>query len=63
MTDNKALASAKITLIASVTALVMSCADQRNQPDCTDVLKAGWKNLTLKFSKMEWRYTSQRVSP
>jgi hypothetical protein len=51
MTNNKALASAKITVIASVTALVMSCADQRNQPDCTDVFESRLEKSNFKVFK------------
>lgn len=51
MTNNKALDLAKITLIASVAALVISCADQRNQPDCVDVFESRLEKSNFKIYK------------
>ena len=40
MTGMNLISVVRVTLIAPMAALVFSCADQRNQPDCNDVFES-----------------------
>jgi len=51
MTDTEPMALARSTLVVCIVTLALGCADQRNQPDCSDVFDSRLEKSNFKVYK------------